>query len=67
MSDRLEIVDVEMIEGSRSFGDEPTIIMPASTAERAIRHGQLEPLVKQALAALLLSGQNIVYVQAHDD
>lgn len=66
MLDRLEIVDVEMIEGERSFGSEPTIILPADTAERALRHGQLEPLVKQALAALALSGQNIIYLEAHD-
>lgn len=66
MSDRLDIVDVEMVEGTRSF-NEPSIIMSASTAERALRYGQLEPLVKQALASLVLSGRNIVYVQAHDE
>lgn len=67
MSDRLEIVDLEVVEGERSFGEKPTLIMSAETAERALRYGQLEALVKQGIASLVLSGRNIVYLEAHDE
>jgi hypothetical protein len=62
---RLDIVDVEAIVGTRSFGDEPTLIIPAETAQRALEQGCLEELVKQGIAALVLSGQKIVYVKGH--
>ena len=56
-----EIADVTVLDGAWS-SERPCIIVDAEIAQRALDEGEVVSLVRQALAALELSGKNVVFL-----